>query len=149
GRMSREKRPDRAIRIARAAGIPLRIAAKVDDSDVAYFESTIEPLLAGDGIEFVGEIGDRDKNDFLGDALGLLCPIGWPEPFGLVMIEAMACGTPVVAYPCGAVPEIVHDGVNGRVVRSESEGVEAVRELGNFDRATCRRTFEERFTVNR
>ncbi len=149
GRMSKEKRPDRAIRIARAAGIPLKIAAKVDDADVDYFESAIEPLLAEDGVEFIGEIGDRDKAAFLGGAAALLCPIDWPEPFGLVMIEAMACGTPVVAYPCGSVPEIVRDGVSGWIVRSEEEGVGALRNVEGLDRALCRREFESRFTVNR
>jgi glycosyltransferase involved in cell wall biosynthesis len=149
GRMSKEKRPDRAIRIARGAGMPLRIAAKVDNADVAYFESTIEPLLAGDGVEFVGEIGDRDKGAFLGGAAALLCPIDWPEPFGLVLIEAMACGTPVIAYPGGSIPELVHDGVNGRIVTSEAEAIAAVREIDGIDRALCRRDFDERFTARR
>ena len=148
GRISREKRPDRAIRIARMAGMPLKLAAKVDNADVDYFESTIEPLI-DDGVDFVGEIGDRDKSNFLGGAAALLCPIDWPEPFGLVMIEAMACGTPVIAYPCGSVPELVRDGVNGRIVRSEEEAVEALLDIGRFDRAACRRTFDERFTANR
>jgi len=149
GRLSREKRPDRAIRIARQAGIPLKIAAKVDENDVDYFESVVEPLLAGDDVEFVGEIGDRDKAGFLGGAIALLCPIDWPEPFGLVMIEAMACGTPVVAYPCGSVPELIEDGVNGRIVRTEAQAVTAVQEMERFDRARCRRSFDERFTANR
>ena len=149
GRISREKRPDRAIRIARAAGIPLKIAAKVDASDLAYFESTIEPLLEGGGVEFIGEIGDADKGAFLGGAAALLAPIDWPEPFGLVMIEAMACGTPVIAYPCGSVPELIRDGVNGRIVNSEAEAVEALRHIDQFDRAACRRDFDERFTANR
>jgi glycosyltransferase involved in cell wall biosynthesis len=149
GRMSREKRPDRAIRIARGAGMPLRIAAKVDNADIAYFESSIEPLLAGDGVEFVGEIGDREKGAFLGGAAALLCPIDWPEPFGLVMIEAMACGTPVIVYPCGSVPELIRDGVSGRIVTSEAEGIAAVRDIERMDRALCRREFEERFTARR
>ena len=149
GRISKEKRPDRAIRIARAAGIPLKIAAKVDNADVAYYESTIVPLLAGEGVEFIGEIGDADKAEFLGGAAALLGPIDWPEPFGLVMIEAMACGTPVVAYPCGSVPELIRDGVNGRIVRSEEEAVAALREIDALDRAACRRDFEERFTATR
>jgi glycosyltransferase involved in cell wall biosynthesis len=149
GRMSKEKRPDRAIRIARGAGMPLRIAAKVDTPDVAYFESAIEPLLAGDGVEFIGEIGDRDKAEFLGGAAALLCPIDWPEPFGLVMIEAMACGTPVIAYPCGSVPELIREGVSGRLVASEAEGIAAARSLDGFDRAACRREFEERFSARR
>ena len=149
GRISPEKRPDRAIRYARAAGLPLRIAAKVDAADVAYFESTIEPLLAGGDVEFIGEIGDDGKGDFLGGAMALLSPIDWPEPFGLVMIEAMACGTPVIAYPCGSVPEIVRDGVNGRIVRNEAEAVAAIRGIESIDRAGCRRDFEERFTSGR
>jgi glycosyltransferase involved in cell wall biosynthesis len=149
GRISKEKRPDRAIRIAQAAGMPLKVAAKIDTADVAYYESTIEPLMAGDGVEFVGEIGDRDKSAFLGGAQALLCPLDWPEPFGLVMIEAMACGTPVIAYPCGSVPEIVRDGVTGRIVRSEEEAVAALKHLERFDRARCRRAFEEHFSVNR
>jgi len=149
GRMSKEKRPDRAIRIARGAGMPLRLAAKVDAMDVPYFESTIEPLLAGDGVEFVGEIGDRDKAAFLGGAAALLCPIDWPEPFGLVMIEALACGTPVIAYPCGSVPEIIRDGVGGRIVTSEAEGIAAARDIDGLDRALCRREFEARFTARR
>jgi glycosyltransferase involved in cell wall biosynthesis len=149
GRISREKRPDRAIRIARAAGIPLKIAAKIDNADVEYYESTIAPMLGGGGVEFVGEIGDREKSAFLGGAQALLCPLDWPEPFGLVMIEAMACGTPVIAYPCGSVPEIVRDGVTGRIVSSEAEAVEALRDLERFDRARCRRTFEEQFSASR
>jgi glycosyltransferase involved in cell wall biosynthesis len=149
GRISPEKRPDRAIRFARAAGLPLKIAAKVDANDAAYFESAIKPLLAGGDVEFVGEIGDDGKSEFLGGAMALLCPIDWPEPFGLVMIEAMACGTPVIAYPCGSVPEIVRDGVNGRIVRSEDEAVAAIRDIESVDRALCRRDFEERFTSAR
>src|SRR5436190_5985373 len=149
GRVSNEKRPDRAIRIARDAGLPLRIAAKVDATDLAYFESVIEPLLAGEGVEFVGEIGDRDKGAFLGGAAALLCPIDWPEPFGLVVIEALACGTPVIAYPGGSIPELVRDGVNGRIVTSEAEAIAAVREIDQIDRALCRRDFEERFSARR
>lgn len=149
GRISREKRPDRAIRIARRAGIPLRIAAKVDKADRAYFESEIKPMLPGGGVEFVGEIGDRDKSDFIGNAVALLCPIDWPEPFGLVMIESMACGTPVIAWPCGSVPEIVRNGVNGFIVQSEDEAVAALADIERFDRAACRRAFEERFTADR
>ena len=149
GRISREKRPDRAIRIARRAGIELRIAAKVDKADREYFATDIEPMLPGGGVEFVGEIGDRDKGEFLGNALALLCPIDWPEPFGLVMIEAMACGTPVIAWPCGSVPEIVEPGVTGFVVRDEDEAVAALADIGAFDRAACRRVFESRFTAER
>ena len=149
GRISQEKRPDRAIRIARRAGIALRIAAKVDKADRAYFKSEIEPMLADGGVEFVGEIGERDKASFLGGAQALLCPIDWPEPFGLVMIEAMACGTPVVAWPCGSVPEIIEPGVTGFVVRSEDEAIAALADIERFDRAACRRAFEARFTAAR
>jgi hypothetical protein len=147
GRISPEKRPDRAIRIARRAGIPLKIAAKVDAADKAYFESVVKPLLdEGNGVEFIGEIGDREKSKFLGGAAALLCPIDWPEPFGLVIIESMACGTPVIAWPGGSVPEIIRNDVNGRIVTSEEEAVDALADIAAFDRARCRRDFEERFT---
>jgi len=147
GRISPEKRPDRAIAIAKAAGMPLRIAAKVDAADAAYFREEIEPLLNDDSIEFLGEIGDSDKSRFLGDATALLFPIDWPEPFGLVMIEAMACGTPVIAWNCGSVPEIVDDGVTGRVVDTLDEAVAAVAQVASLDRARIRQTFERRFTA--
>src|SRR4249919_501326 len=147
GRISPEKRPDRAIAIAKAAGMPLRIAAKVDVADAAYFREEIEPLLNDDSIEFLGEIGDSDKPRFLGDATALLFPIDWPEPFGLVMIEAMACGTPVIAWNCGSVPEIIDDGVTGRVVDTFEEAVDAVAQVAMFDRARIRQTFERRFTA--
>jgi glycosyltransferase involved in cell wall biosynthesis len=111
GRISPEKRPDRAIRIARAAGIPLKIAAKVDKVDEEYFRREILPLIDGPGAEFIGEINEREKTKFLGDAAALLFPVDWPEPFGLVMIEAMACGTPVLAFRCGSIPEVIEDGV--------------------------------------
>jgi glycosyltransferase involved in cell wall biosynthesis len=149
GRISPEKRPDRAIRIARRAGMELRIAAKVESSDRAYFESTIRPMLQGPGVEFVGEIGEARKAEFLGNARALLFPIDWPEPFGLVMIESMACGTPVVAFRCGSVPEIVEEDVTGWIVASEDEGVEALARAQSFDRAACRRRFEQRFTAER
>ncbi|MGE5489742.1 MAG: glycosyltransferase family 4 protein [Actinomycetota bacterium] len=150
GRMSPEKRPDRAIRIARQAGIPLRIAAKVEKGpDEVYFEEHIRPLLREPGVEFIGEIGEGEKNDFLGNALALLFPIDWPEPFGLVMIEAMACGTPVVAYGCGSVPEIVRDGINGFIVASEEEAVAATERCRTLDREKCRRDFEKRFSAER
>jgi glycosyltransferase involved in cell wall biosynthesis len=149
GRISPEKRPERAIRIARRAGLPLRIAAKVEKLDMAYFEAVVKPLLAGPGVEFVGEIGERDKAAFLGDAAALLFPIDWPEPFGLVMIEAMACGTPVVAYRCGSVPEIVDPGVTGWIVDDEDQAAATLANLDGFDRAACRRRFEERFTAER
>ncbi|HEX6143306.1 MAG TPA: glycosyltransferase family 4 protein [Geminicoccaceae bacterium] len=146
GRISPEKRPDRAIAIARRAGLNLKIAAKVDAADRAYFAEVIEPLLREPGVEFVGEIGDRDKTAFLGNAAAVLFPIDWPEPFGLVMIEAMACGTPVIAWRCGAVPEVVDDGVSGFIVASEDEAVSAVERASGLDRAEIRRTFERRFT---
>jgi glycosyltransferase involved in cell wall biosynthesis len=150
GRMSPEKRPDRAIRIARRAGIALKIAAKVEKCDAAYFESAIKPLLQeGGDVEFVGEIDERRKVGFLGDAAALLFPIDWPEPFGLVMIEAMACGTPVIAYPCGSVPEIVTDGIDGRIVRGEEEAVAALEDVALIDRAACRHSFDTRFTADR
>jgi glycosyltransferase involved in cell wall biosynthesis len=145
GRISPEKRPDRAIAIARRTGIPLKIAAKVDNADRAYFRDEIEPLLADPLIEFVGEIDDGRKAAFLGNAMALLFPIDWPEPFGLVMIEAMACGTPVVAWDCGSVSEVVDDGVTGRIVRSEDEAVAAITEVAGYDRKRIRNTFERRF----
>jgi len=147
GRISPEKRPDRAIAIARAAGLPLKIAAKVDDADAAYFREEIKPLLDDDSIEFIGEIGDEEKSRFLGDAVALLFPIDWPEPFGLVMIEAMACGTPVIAWNRGSVPEVVDDGVTGRIVESEEEAIAAVAEVAAYDRAAIRATFERRFSA--
>ena len=149
GRISPEKRPERAIRIAQRAGLPLRIAAKVEKLDMAYFEAVVKPLLAEPGIEFVGEIGERDKAAFLGDAAALLFPIDWPEPFGLVMIESMACGTPVVAYRCGSVPEIIDPGVTGWIVDDEDRAAATLASLDGFDRAACRQRFEERFTAER
>jgi glycosyltransferase involved in cell wall biosynthesis len=119
GRISPEKRPDRAIRIARAAGLPLKIAAKVDKVDDNYFRNDILTLIDGPGVEFIGEINERDKAKFLGEAAALLFPIDWPEPFGLVMIEGMACGTPVLAFRCGSVPDVVEDGITGKLVESE------------------------------
>jgi glycosyltransferase involved in cell wall biosynthesis len=147
GRISPEKRPDRAIRIARTLGIPLKIAAKVDRADEAYFREQIEPMLQAPGVEFIGEINEREKAKFLGEARALLFPVDWPEPFGLVMIEAMACGTPVIAYACGSVPEVIEDGLTGFIVQSEDEAVEAVRRLPTLDRAAIRRRFEERFSA--
>jgi glycosyltransferase involved in cell wall biosynthesis len=146
GRISPEKRPDRAIAIATAASRQLRIAAKVDNADRAYFEDKIEPLLMNPFVDYIGEIGDREKSEFLGGADALLFPIDWPEPFGLVMIEAMACGTPVIAWDCGSVPEIVEHGVTGFIVRSEAEAVAAIGRLHALDRATVRARFEERFS---
>ncbi len=149
GRISPEKRPDRAIEIARRAGIPLKIAAKVDKADQDYFQEVIKPLLDDPLVEFVGEVDEKGKQEFLGNALALLFPIDWPEPFGLVMIEAMACGTPVVAFRRGSVPEVMEDGVTGFVVDTVDQAVKAVERLGALDRAACRRVFEERFTVER
>jgi len=147
GRISPEKRPDRAIALARRAGIKLRIAAKVDAVDRAYFQDVIKPLLDDPLIEYVGEIGDDQKSEFLGNALALLFPIDWPEPFGLVLIEAMACGTPVIAWDRGSVREIVADGVTGRVVASEDEAVSAVKKLAQFNRFRIRQEYEHRFSA--
>ncbi|HEY8515218.1 MAG TPA: glycosyltransferase family 4 protein [Candidatus Binatia bacterium] len=149
GRISPEKGVDRAIEIARRAGIPLKIAAKVDRADREYFETQIARLLDQPGIEYVGEIGDGDKGRFLGNAIGLLFPVDWPEPFGLVMIEAMACGTPVVAFRRGSVPEVIDEGVTGFVVENIDEAVRAVGRLDQLDRRTCRTVFEKRFSAER
>ena len=148
GRIAPEKRPDRAIEIAKKSGVPLKIAAKIDDQDRDYFEEHIRPLLSDSRVEFVDEIGEATKGQFLGQARALLFPIDWPEPFGLVMIEAMACGTPVIAYPEGAVPEIL-ERETGFLVNDTDEAVEAVRRLGELDRATIRARFEERFSARR
>jgi glycosyltransferase involved in cell wall biosynthesis len=149
GRISPEKGVDRAIRIARAAGIPLKIAAKVDRVDGEYFKAVIEPMLGGPGVEFIGEIDEKRKQGFLGEARGLLFPITWPEPFGLVMIEAMACGTPVLAFRNGSVPEVVDDGVTGFIVDTEEEAVCRLGALLALNRRRVRRRFEERFTAAR
>src|SRR5207249_5742378 len=149
GRISPEKRVDRAIEIARLAGMEIRIAAKIDAVDRAYFDEVIRPLLGGPGIEFLGEIGEQEKVPFLSDACALLFPIDWPEPFGLVMIEAMACGTPVIAYRRGSVPEVIEDGVTGFVVDGVEEAVKAVARLGTLSRQTCRQVFTTRYTVGR
>ncbi|RMH54159.1 MAG: glycosyltransferase family 4 protein [Candidatus Hydrogenedentota bacterium] len=157
GRISPEKRVDRAIGIAKRTGIPLKIAAKVDRKDEQYFKEQIRPLLNDPLVEFVGEIGESEKEDFLGNALGLLFPIDWPEPFGLVMIEAFACGTPVIAYRRGSVPEVMEDGRTGFIVdpptddeeRGLAEAAAAVRRLESLDRADVRRVFERRFTAER
>jgi len=147
GRISPEKRVDRAIAIARRVGLPLKVAAKIDSADKAYFEREIEPLLSHAHVEFVGEINDAQKPEFLGNARALLFPIDWPEPFGLVMIEAMACGTPVVAWNCGSVPEVLDDYVTGRIVDNEDDAVAATREVIGYDRSAVRATFERRFTA--
>jgi glycosyltransferase involved in cell wall biosynthesis len=149
GRLSPEKQPDLAIEIARRAGLPLKIAAKIDPIDREYFERTVAPLLDDPLVEFVGEIGEADKSAFLGGARALLFPIDWPEPFGLVMIEAMACGTPVIARPCGSVPEVVVDGRTGFLASTLIDMVEGVKRLHEIDRAECRREVESRFSVER
>jgi glycosyltransferase involved in cell wall biosynthesis len=149
GRASVEKRVDRAIEIAKRVGMPLKIAAKVDRADRRYFKRDIEPLLNDPHVEWLGEINDKDKDEFLGNAYALLFPIDWPEPFGLVMIESMACGTPVVAYACGSVAEVMDDGVTGFVVNDMEQAVEATRRVGELSRARCREVFEERFTAGR
>jgi glycosyltransferase involved in cell wall biosynthesis len=148
GRIAPEKGVDRAIQIARLAGLPLRIAAKVDSVNRDYFETRIEPLLKSPGIEFLGEIGEDAKSEFLGGAYALLFPISWPEPFGLVMIEAMACGTPVIAFNQGAVPEVIQDGKTGFVVQTVNEAVDATSRLSTIDRAVVRATFERRFSAD-
>ncbi len=148
GRISPEKRVDRAIRIAERVGVPLKIAAKVDKQDLDYYES-LKKLLKRPHVEYVGELGETEKHEFLGNALALLFPIDWPEPFGLVMIEAMACGTPTIAYANGSVPEIIVDGLTGFIVHDFQGAVEAVNRIHTLDRKQCRRSFEERFTATR
>jgi glycosyltransferase involved in cell wall biosynthesis len=146
GRISVEKRPDRAIQIARSFGIPLKIAAKVDKVDEGYFREVIAPMLEGPGVEYIGEINEHEKSDFLGEALALLFPIDWPEPFGLAMIEAMACGTPVLAFRCGSVPEVIDDGLTGIAVDTVDEATAALPRVMALDRRAVRRRFEERFS---
>jgi glycosyltransferase involved in cell wall biosynthesis len=148
GRISPEKGPDRAIEIATRAGMPLKIAAKVDRADQAYWQEKIRPMIVlHQNVEFLGEINEHDKARFLGDAAALLFPIDWPEPFGLVMIEAMACGTPVIAFRRGSVPEILEDGTSGFIVDTIGQAVVAAEQAANLDRASVRATFERRFTV--
>ena len=147
GRMSPEKRPDRAIAIAKRLKMPLKMAAKVDRADAAYFHERIQPLLNDPLIEFVGEIGDAQKSEFLGGATALLFPIDWPEPFGLVMIEAMACGTPVIAWRSGSTAEIIEPGVTGFLVETDAEADQAVLRVAGLDRAAIRRRFELRFSA--
>src|SRR5688572_286413 len=149
GRISPEKRVDSAIRVAEATGLPLKVAAKVDPHDSAYFVDEIEPLLRHPLVEFVGEIGDDAKATFLGNASALLFPIDWPEPFGLVVIEALACGTPVIARRRGSVPELLEHGRTGFICADEEEMIAAVRDVGRIDRAACRAAFATRFTVAR
>jgi glycosyltransferase involved in cell wall biosynthesis len=149
GRISPEKAPDRAIRIAARAGMKLKIAAKVDRVDQEYFKQEIEPLLTQPHVEFIGEIAEHQKAEFLGNASGLLFPIAWREPFGLAMIEAMACGTPVVAMRNGSVPEVVDEGVTGFITSSEAEAATAAVRLPELDRVRIRKVFEKRFTAQR
>jgi glycosyltransferase involved in cell wall biosynthesis len=149
GRISPEKRPDRAIRIAQALGVPIKIAAKIDKVDEAYFRETIAPLFNQPGIEYIGEIDERSKSEFLGQASALLFPIDWPEPFGLSMIEAMACGTPVLAFRCGSVPEIVDPGVTGMIVDTMDEAIRVLPQVLALDRRAVRQKFEQRFTAAR
>jgi glycosyltransferase involved in cell wall biosynthesis len=149
GRISPEKGPVDAIRISRSLGIPLKIAAKVDKLDESYFREVVQPMLAAEGVDFIGEINERDKGPFLQDAIALLFPICWPEPFGLVMIEAMACGTPVLAYRAGAVPEVVDEGVTGMIVDDIDQARIASVQVAALNRRKVRRRFEERFTARR
>jgi len=149
GRISPEKRVDRAIEIAKRTGIPLKIAAKVDPVDKDYFDREIEPLLRNSAVNYVGEISDEEKDQFLGNAYALLFPIDWPEPFGLVMIEAMACGTPVIAYDGGAVSEVIEEGRTGFIVKGLEDATEAVRRVPELSRAYCREVFKKRFTAVR
>jgi glycosyltransferase involved in cell wall biosynthesis len=149
GRIAPEKGVDRAIKIAIRCGIPLKIAAKVDRADQDYYDELIKPLMDHPLIEYIGEIGDHEKSEFLSGAIGLLLPIDWPEPFGLVMIESMACGTPVIAYNRGSVPEIIDEGLTGFIVEDEISAVAAVGRLANIDRAAVRAQFEKRFTARR
>jgi len=149
GRIAPEKGVDRAIRIATRCGIPVRIAAKVDRADQDYYDAIVKPMIDHPLVDYVGEIGDHEKSDILSGAIGLLLPIDWPEPFGLVMIEAMACGTPVIAYDRGSVPEIVEDGRTGFIVHDEDSAVAAVAQLPALDRQAIRGHFEKRFTARR
>jgi glycosyltransferase involved in cell wall biosynthesis len=147
GRLAPEKQPEVAIEVARRTGVPLKIAAKVDEADRVYFERVVAPLLDDPLVEYVGEIGDADKAVFLAGARALLFPIDWPEPFGLVMIEAMACGTPIIAHRRGSVPEVVVDGRTGFIGATADEMVDAVKRLDQIDRAECRAHVERHFTV--
>ncbi len=149
GRISPEKRLDRAVEIARRAGMELKVAAKVDAVDRQYFDTVIKPLLKDPRVNYIGEISEAEKNDFLGNASALLFPIDWPEPFGLVMIEAMACGTPVIAFRNGSVPEVIEDGVTGFIVDGIDQAVRAVERCQRLSRRRCRERFEQRFTAAR
>lgn len=147
GRISPEKRVEVAIEIARKSGMELKIAAKVDTVDREYFDTAIEPLLDSSHIQYVGEIGEAEKDNFLGNAYALLFPIDWPEPFGLVMIEAMACGTPIIAHLQGSVPEVMDQGVTGYIVKNTREAIDAVKNIDKISRRKCRQIFEEKFTA--
>ena len=149
GRISPEKGVDRAVEIAKRAGMPLRIAAKVDAADQDYFDLHIRKLLDDPNVDFIGEVGEREKGEFLGNAAALLFPIAWPEPFGLVMIEAMACGTPVIAFPGGSVAEVLEDGVTGFLVDSVEAAADAAMRIPYLSRQKCRAVFEERFSASR
>jgi glycosyltransferase involved in cell wall biosynthesis len=149
GRIAPEKGVDRAIKIALRCGVPLKIAAKVDRADQDYYDEIIRPLMDHQLVEYIGEIGDHEKSDFLSGAIGLLVPIDWPEPFGIVMIEALACGTPVIAYNRGSVPEIIEEGLTGYIVEDETSAVAAVGRLSQLSREAVRRRFEARFTARR
>jgi glycosyltransferase involved in cell wall biosynthesis len=149
GRLTKEKGPEAAIRIARAVDMPLRIAAKVPRGERGYFKEQLEPEIDGHQVRLAGEVNDEAKHEFLAGAAALLFPIDWPEPFGLVMIEAMACGTPVIAFRSGSVPEVIDDGITGFVVGDEAEAIEAIKRLGELDRKKVRAQFEKRFTAKR
>jgi glycosyltransferase involved in cell wall biosynthesis len=149
GRISPEKGLYEAIEISKSSNIPLRIAAKVDEVDVDYFDRCVRPLINDPMFEFIGEIGEKEKGEFLGNATALLFPIDWPEPFGLVMIEAMSCGTPVIAYRNGSVPEIITDGVNGFIVDNHEQALQSVQKINEIDRRRCREEFIARFSVTR
>jgi glycosyltransferase involved in cell wall biosynthesis len=149
GRIAPEKGVDRAIKIAIRCGIPLKIAAKVDRADQEYYDEIIRPMMDHPLVEYIGEIGDHEKSNFLSGAIGLLLPIDWPEPFGLVMIEAMACGTPVIAYNRGSVAEIIDDGLTGFIVEDETSAVADVDRLSGLNRDAVRKQFETRFTARR
>jgi glycosyltransferase involved in cell wall biosynthesis len=149
GRISPEKRVDRAIEVAQRTGMTLKVAAKIDRADRDYFEKEIRPLFDDPRVEFVGEVGGRDKDELLGRARALIFPIDWPEPFGLVMIEALACGTPVIAWSCGSVPEVIDHGVTGFIVDSLGGAVRAVENVHTLSRQRCREVFEKRFSVER
>jgi glycosyltransferase involved in cell wall biosynthesis len=149
GRVSPEKGIEEAVEIAGRVGMKLRVGVKIDDADREYYETRIRHLFELPWVEYIGEISEREKQELLGNAYATLFPINWPEPFGLVMVESMACGTPVIAFRCGAVPEILEDGITGYVVHTVDEAVDAVERVGSLDRRVCRRIFEERFSAKR